>query len=393
MKIGLVLPALPAYSETFFRTKIQGLIEEGHEVVLFVIGNQKVKEFHGAKVQGLFLYESFSFFQFLTVITEFLTILIRFTSKAVKLFRFNYRTHSSSIIAFKSLLLNGRILKYDLDWLHFGFGTLVINREHVAEVIGAKLAVSFRGFDYYVFPLKNPTVYQNLFHKNPRIHVLSYDMKSGLIKKGVNEKTIFVIPPAIQSTYENILIEKDPTSSTGILKLLTVSRLHWIKGLEYLLIAIAQLKKSINSVELTIIGEGAERDRLTFIAYRLGLESNIKWLGKQSSDVILSHMKKTDIYIQYSIEEGFCNSVLEAQAAGCLSIVSDARGLVENVEGGISGWIVPKRSSKLLAETIEYVYRLPKETQSMFRVNAQKRIQEKFTLSAQKTKFQTFYTD
>lgn len=393
MKIGLVLPALPAYSETFFRSKVNGLIEEGHEVILFVIGNQKVTKFHGAKVQGLFLFKSFTFSQSLLVLFEFFNILTSCFPRMVKLFRKDYSTHSSVITSFKSLLLNGRILSYDLDWLHFGFGTLVINRENVAEVIGAKLAISFRGFDYYVFPLKNPTIYKTLLQKNPRIHVLSMDMKAGFIQMGILEKNIYVIPPAIQSTFEEYLTEKTKLSSSDTLKLLTVSRLHWIKGLEYLLIALAQLKKTYHSVELTIIGDGAERERLVFIAHQLGLASNIVWLGKQPSDMILQHMKQTDIYIQYSIEEGFCNAVLEAQAVGCLCIVSNARGLIENIEEGVTGWITPKRAPQLLAKTIEYVFHLPESTKRMYRLDAQKRIKEKFILSTQKTKFQSFYTD
>jgi colanic acid/amylovoran biosynthesis glycosyltransferase len=393
MKIGLVLPALPAYSETFFRTKIQGLIDEGHQVVLFVIGNQKVTEIYGAKVQGLYVNKSSSLSQPFFIISEFLTVLIGSFPKAITLFQKNYKTHSCLITALKSILLNGRFLKYDLDWLHFGFGTLVINREHVAEVLGARMAVSFRGFDYYVFPLKNPSVYKTLFQKNPRIHVLSMDMKKGLMQQGMPEHSIYVIPPAIQTTFAEVITVETPITSTDKLKLLTVSRLHWIKGIEYLLMALAQLKKTINSVELTIIGDGAERERLVCIAHQLGLESNVIWLGKQSSDMILQHMKETNIYIQYSIEEGFCNAVLEAQAVGCLCIVSDAHGLLENIEEGLTGWITSKRSPQLLAETIEHVYRLPESTQKIFKSKAQKRIQEKFTLSAQKIKFQTFYTD
>jgi colanic acid/amylovoran biosynthesis glycosyltransferase len=391
MKIGLVLPALPAYSETFFRSKVNGLIEEGHEVILFVIGNQKVTKFHGAKVQGLFLFKSFTFSQSLLVLFEFFNIVTSCFPRMIKLFRKDYSTHSSVITSFKSLLLNGRILGYDLDWLHFGFGTLVINRENVAEVIGAKLAVSFRGFDYYVFPLKNPTIYRTLFQKKPRIHVLSMDMKEGFMKEGISENNIYVIPPAIQTTFEDVLIEKKQSSDK--IQLLTVSRLHWIKGLEYLLIAIAKLKETLNTVELTIIGDGSERERLVSICHQLGLESNIVWLGKQTSDAVLQKMRETDIYIQYSIEEGFCNAVLEAQAVGCLCIVSDAHGLVENIEEGVSGWITPKRAPQLLAKTIEYVFRLPESTKRMYRADAQKRIQQKFTLSAQKTKFQSFYTD
>ena len=36
MKVGLVLAATPSYSETFFNSKIRGLLKSGIEVVLYV---------------------------------------------------------------------------------------------------------------------------------------------------------------------------------------------------------------------------------------------------------------------------------------------------------------------------------------------------------------------
>ena len=42
-------------------------------------------------------------------------------------------------------------------------------------------------------------------------------------------------------------------------------------------------------------------------------------------------MKNSDVYIQSSVQEGFGNAVLEAQASGLCCIVSDAEGLSENV--------------------------------------------------------------
>ena len=36
MKIGIVLPSVPGYSETFFTSKIKGLQANGFEVILFV---------------------------------------------------------------------------------------------------------------------------------------------------------------------------------------------------------------------------------------------------------------------------------------------------------------------------------------------------------------------
>ena len=40
--IGLVLPAIPGYSETFFYSKINGLLEHGHIVKLFINQNNKI---------------------------------------------------------------------------------------------------------------------------------------------------------------------------------------------------------------------------------------------------------------------------------------------------------------------------------------------------------------
>ena len=50
MKIGIVLPSLPAYSETFFRNKILGLQKNGHQVVLFVNNSENCNSYLNCKV-------------------------------------------------------------------------------------------------------------------------------------------------------------------------------------------------------------------------------------------------------------------------------------------------------------------------------------------------------
>ena len=42
--IGLVLPSLPGYSETFFHNKINGLINSGFRISLFIGGNKRKKQ-------------------------------------------------------------------------------------------------------------------------------------------------------------------------------------------------------------------------------------------------------------------------------------------------------------------------------------------------------------
>ena len=43
LSIGLILPALPGYSETFIHNKINGLLHHGFKVSLFVVGQGDIK--------------------------------------------------------------------------------------------------------------------------------------------------------------------------------------------------------------------------------------------------------------------------------------------------------------------------------------------------------------
>ena len=95
--------------------------------------------------------------------------------------------------------------------------------------------------------------------------------------------------------------------------------------------------------------------------------------------------------MQYSIQEGFCNAVLESQSMGLITLVSDAEGLAENVIDNQTGWVVRKRSPELLAEKIEYILSLPKKKINEIKTNAISRIQSEFDLKSQQRKFLKFY--
>lgn len=173
---------------------------------------------------------------------------------------------------------------------------------------------------------------------------------------------------------------------------MTVARLHWKKGLEDTLQALALFKKEQFSFEYTIIGEGEEYEKLLFAVHSLGLMQDVKFVGVQSSEFVRKAMENCDIYVQYSISEGFCNAVLEAQAMGCLCIVSDAEGLPENVLDGVTGWVVPKREPKDLAKTLIHITTLSSEKLQQVRQNEISRVREKFNLEKQMEEFREFYT-
>ena len=95
--------------------------------------------------------------------------------------------------------------------------------------------------------------------------------------------------------------------------------------------------------------------------------------------------------MQYSLSEGFCNAVLEAQAMGCLCIVSDGGALPENVVHEKSGWVVPKQQPELLAKKlIEIIHMNDKEKHKISKF-ARQRVIEHFNLKDQAKAFKGFY--
>lgn len=390
MKVGLVLAAPPGYSETFFRNKIKGLQENGVEVILFV--NAFTGKLNQLPCKVIRAPEFNKKNPVRNVYTGLVQIGKAILTNPIKSYRLYYTERQSGkrwTQCLKSVIINQFLLQEQVDWLHFGFGTMAINRENVAAAIGAKMAVSFRGFDIGIYPIKHRGCYTLLFQRVNKIHVISDDLRELLYKQGLSEEVPIVkITPAIDSEFFQ------PVSNPLLnpkLKILTISRLHWKKGLEHTLKALTSLKEMGIDFDYTIIGDGSERERLVFSAYQFGIADQVSFLGKLSPAEVKHHLEQTDLYIQYSIQEGFCNAVLEAQAMGLLCIVSDAEGLSENVVHGTTGWVVPKRNPTMLAERLQRVITLPEHEKHNIRQNAVKRVKEQFNLEKQKQEFLRFY--
>ena len=140
-----------------------------------------------------------------------------------------------------------------------------------------------------------------------------------------------------------------------------------------------------------IVGAGTELERLTFAVYQSGLQDRVFFSGKKEHKEINNMMRESDIYLQTSMQEGFCVSVLEAQASGLLCIVSDADGLKENVQEDVTGWIVKRRDPQAFASKIEYVINMPEYKRKEVSINARKRVEESFTIENQNLLFKEFF--
>ena len=383
MKIGIVLSRPPGYSETFFRNKISGLINKGFEVELYV--DQSDKGFKLCRQHSLPKSDV------LHAVFNLISIIFKKPDRLIKFIRSERREKKGFTEISKNIYSCLHLLNSSgIDWIHFGFATMAVGRENIARTLNARMAVSLRGFDISRYPLKHPGVYRNIWNKVDKVHVISNALLQKAYMEGLPATVDYAkISPAIDTGMFQFDGMRQPFPET--LRLLTVARLHWSKGLEYTIQALSILKNRGLDFHYTIAGDGKELERIVHAAHQLGISDKITFAGKVDHNKLKSHYENTDIYLQYSVQEGFCNAVLEAQAMGLLCIVSDAEGLPENIKDGESGWVVPRRSPELLADKISEVVKMDVDLLSRFRNHAVIRVKESFNLEQQIDAFVEFY--
>lgn len=387
MKIGIVLSKTPNYSETFFESKINGLLAKGHTVTLFVQVNDTA--FDTCKVVLVpSVTKANTLINILYISRVIFMLLLRSPKRLYNFMCLEKKSGRTWTQIAKNCYNNSHILQSELDWVHFGFATMALHSEHVAKAIGAQMAVSLRGYDMDVYPRTHKDCYRLLWKHVDKVHAISKYMLKTAYELGLSKQTPYaVITPALSiTTFRN----SHPIRSNNNF-LLTVGRLHWIKGLADTLKAIAILKSQGISINYRIVGDGPELEALEHLIHQLKLHKNVFLVGKKTHDEVFEEFKKASVYIQYSESEGFCNAVLEAQAMGLLCIVSDGGALPENVIDGVTGWVVPKKNPDDLAKAIRKVLNLPEIEKERIIKKARFRVETEFNLDVQAQKFDDFY--
>lgn len=103
-----------------------------------------------------------------------------------------------------------------------------------------------------------------------------------------------------------------------------------------LLIELAKCLPDASFVE--IAGDGPQFNRLRRIVYDNQLQDKVYLKGQ--IDDIPGFLSRLDIYVQPSLWEGLCVSVVEAAASGLPILASNVGGIPETVKDGYNGFLV-----------------------------------------------------
>lgn len=169
--------------------------------------------------------------------------------------------------------------------------------------------------------------------------------------------------------------------------LLFFSRQDPRKGVNFLLHAMKILIEGGYKIPLLIAGGGDMLPYNIKLAKKLKIEKYVKFLGFVNDPKPL--MKKCTVFVFPSIEEGAgALTINEAMKMG-LPIVSTAcDGIVEDIEDGKSGLLVPKENPEAMAVAIGKLLDDPNLAERL-RKNAKKRYMKKFNLEYMKRDIKT----
>jgi len=280
------------------------------------------------------------------------------------------------------------------DIIHFEFGRLAHGHMNLRDLVGCRVVVSFRGSDLKVFRLEGPDCYKEVWDGADALHLCSQDLWEHAQRRGCpSEKLHAVILGGIDKLFFDS-INRRRADIVGIperpMRILSVGRLHWVKGYEYALHAVRLLVNQGVRCEYRIIGDEDYRQAVIFTVHDLHLENMVTLLGVQPRSEVKNSMLWADVFLHAAVSEGACNAVLEAQAMTLPVVCTDAGGNPEIVINMETGFIVPRRDPHVLAEKL-YVLSQNAELRQRMGETGRRWVETRFRLEDQISRFDSLY--
>jgi glycosyltransferase involved in cell wall biosynthesis len=177
-----------------------------------------------------------------------------------------------------------------------------------------------------------------------------------------------------------------------------IGRITPWKGQHYFLQAIKGIIKQYPNIKILIVGEPGDtkKDKEYFkllqeIAQKPPLEKHVFLTGKRND--IAEIMYTSDIVVHSASEpEPFGLVIAEAMATGTPVIATRGGGPIEIIKEGITGLLVPMKSSAGIREAIKKLLG-SRELRETISINARKDVKERFPIAQHVTKVQKMYED
>jgi len=243
------------------------------------------------------------------------------------------------------------------DIVHYWMGracSFLIHGEHIniGWHSGYRGVERFRACDYHI--------------------ALTSELKKHIALQGIDSNKIYELPIYTHKNQSKKILRKDFDTPEDKPLLLSLSRLHSVKGLDILLEAMVKVPEAF----LWIAGSGPLKNDLINQSERLGLRGRVKFLGWREDKEAL--MATTDICVFPSRNDAFGAVIIEAWAAKKPNIACKSPGPRTIISDNHDGLLVEIDDVNKLADAIKKVINNNKLANSLAN-NGYKKFMEKYS--------------
>ena len=201
-----------------------------------------------------------------------------------------------------------------------------------------------------------------------------------------------------KNTSNNIDIRKIFSINNGEKIITNVGRITPWKGQDYFLRAIEEIINEYPSIKVLIVGSAGNTQKSQLFYKSLveqvsscSLNNHVIFTGERSD--VAELMAASDIVVHSASEpEPFGLVVAEAMAAGTPIIATNAGGVVEIIDDGVTGLLVPPKNHPEMANAIKSLLDSTNFSTKLA-IRAQAEVSKKYLISKHITKIQDLYSN
>jgi colanic acid/amylovoran biosynthesis glycosyltransferase len=277
------------------------------------------------------------------------------------------------------------------DILHFQWVSVLSFYKNMKLPKQTKTVFSQRGFHINIRPFINSVNSQFLKEIFPEIdgfHSVSKAIREKSKDIYCSESKIdLVVYSGID--YKNIPV-KLSSKLSDVIQILSVGRNHWVKNYKSSMNAMAFLQNKNIKFHYTIIGV-QEDEELLFMRSDLGLTTHVSFVSNISQQEVYRRMVASDLFLLPSIEEGIANVCIEAMFCGLPVLTTNCGGMSELIDDNKTGFIVPTRSPKSIANKIEEIKNISNTELKKITIKAREKVEKQHNANKMIADMETLY--
>ena len=215
-----------------------------------------------------------------------------------------------------------------------------------------------------------------------RVIVLSNVIARHMIEDfGVPHERIRLVPRSVD--LEKFKYRDPGSKRTDEFNVGIIGRITPLKGHLHFIKAMARIARLVPRLKIWIVGDApaskeAYKEELQILVRRLGLWHCTEFLGTQRD--IPGILENLDLVVlATTTQEAFGRVVVEAQAAGVPVVATKVGGVIDIIEDGKNGLLVPPADSKSMAAAIMRIFKDPQFANELAQ-NAYIKVKEKYNL-------------